>query len=98
MKKRISPYSIFRGSALVAATVGLAAVFSGLTSPSSVAGTNNCTVCHKRNTTLVLACNSLEYQRHLDHGDPMNACNATPPAADPVSKESGGVVINPDAN
>ncbi len=32
-----------------------------------------CTVCHKH-TTLTLPCNSLEYQRHLGHGDPLGPC------------------------
>ena len=32
-----------------------------------------CCVCHK-GTTLALACNSLEYQRHLDHGDGVGTC------------------------
>ena len=38
---------------------------------------NNCTVCHKGTQTLVLTCNSLEYRRHKDHGDPDGACAAT---------------------
>jgi hypothetical protein len=35
---------------------------------------DGCTVCHKHNTTLFLPCNGLDYRRHLDHGDPPNAC------------------------
>ena len=33
-----------------------------------------CTVCHKHTLTLLLECGSLEYQRHLDHGDSVGAC------------------------
>jgi UDPglucose 6-dehydrogenase len=40
-------------------------------------GGNNCAVCHK-GRSVTLACNSMEYQRHLDHGDEPNAC-AVPP-------------------
>ena len=36
--------------------------------------TADCTVCHKRTTTITLPCNSLEYRRHLDHGDTPGAC------------------------
>ena len=38
-----------------------------------------CMVCHKRSQTLILPCNSLEYRRHIDHGDPANACNLGTP-------------------
>ena len=31
-------------------------------------------VCHKRRTTLTFPCNTAEYRRHLDHGDPLGAC------------------------
>jgi hypothetical protein len=48
-----------------------------VTSATGVAGPNLCTVCHKHTLTLVLACNSLEYRRHIDHGDPPNACMGT---------------------
>ena len=34
---------------------------------------NECMVCHKHNT-LIVPCSSLEYRRHLDHGDPVGAC------------------------
>lgn len=33
-----------------------------------------CVVCHKNTQTLVLACNSLEFRRHKDHGDPDGPC------------------------
>lgn len=39
---------------------------------------DTCTVCHKRVQTLTLDCSSLDYRRHLDHGDPQRACNTTP--------------------
>ncbi len=35
-----------------------------------------CTVCHRGMTTVVLPCDGLEYQRHLDHGDTAGACAA----------------------
>ncbi len=35
---------------------------------------NQCEVCHRRTQTIILPCNSLEYQRHLDHGDQPGAC------------------------
>jgi hypothetical protein len=38
----------------------------------------DCTVCHKRTQTITLGCNTLEYRRHLDHGDAMGACAVTP--------------------
>jgi hypothetical protein len=48
-----------------------------VTSSTGVAGPNMCDVCHKNATTLTFACNSLEYRRHIDHGDPAHACGAT---------------------
>jgi hypothetical protein len=38
---------------------------------------NVCIVCHKHTTTLTLTCNSLDYRRHKDHGDPDGACSAS---------------------
>lgn len=40
--------------------------------------TSQCTICHKRRQTLTLTCNSLDYRRHIDHGDTIGACNVTP--------------------
>jgi hypothetical protein len=40
----------------------------------SVTAPNLCQVCHKRTITLVVPCDSMEYRRHLDHGDPPQAC------------------------
>jgi hypothetical protein len=48
------------------------------TTARGVAGEPGCAVCHKRTTTLTFPCNSLEYRRHLDHGDPNGACGVTP--------------------
>ncbi len=45
---------------------------------TTVTSGNSCSVCHKRMTTLILPCNSLEFQRHMDHGDAVGAC---PPIA-----------------
>jgi hypothetical protein len=44
------------------------------------APSGDCTVCHKRTQTLMLPCNSMEYRRHLDHGDSVGAC---PPSKKP---------------
>ena len=41
------------------------------------AGDNMGLLCHKRMTTLNLPLNSLEYRRHIDHGDTVGSC--TPP-------------------
>jgi CSLREA domain-containing protein len=48
---------------------------------------NECTVCHKRTQTLVLPCNSFDYRRHLDHGDPPNACPPTGAKGDRSSSD-----------
>lgn len=63
--------------ALLLLAMAFAAAFLFLTSREGFAGSNNCVVCHKRTQTLTLPCNSLEYRRHIDHGDPMTACAAT---------------------
>jgi hypothetical protein len=41
---------------------------------NNCAGPEQCTVCHKHTTTITLPCNSMEYRRHLDHGDSVGAC------------------------
>jgi hypothetical protein len=35
---------------------------------------NTCALCHKHTTTLNLPCDSLEYHKHLDHGDTIGQC------------------------
>jgi hypothetical protein len=60
---------------MTAATLAVAFWFS--TSPSGMAQAS-CTVCHKRRDTLTFPCASLDYRRHLDHGDTMGACQITP--------------------
>jgi hypothetical protein len=45
---------------------------------ASAGVSTDCTVCHKRTQTITLGCNTLEYRRHLDHGDAMGACAVTP--------------------
>lgn len=83
MKKFLQLFNSFpneqqmRTRALILLTASLAAVFWSLSIPSALAGTNNCVVCHKRTQTIFLACNSLEYRRHLDHGDPPTPCPGT---------------------
>ena len=63
--------------------VALSAAFWLFAGSTGTAGVNECTFCHKRTSTMTLACNSLEYQRHLDHGDTMGACAASRIAIDP---------------
>jgi len=58
-----------------AATLAVAFWFS--TTPSGIAQAQ-CTVCHKRTQTLQFPCASLDYRRHLDHGDRMGPCDITP--------------------
>jgi hypothetical protein len=58
-----------------AATLAVAFWFSTVPTGNAQA---QCTVCHKRTTTLTFPCASLDYRRHLDHGDTMGACNMTP--------------------
>ena len=70
-----------KASSLAAFTALLAGAFWLVTSASSLAGPPLCTVCHKRTQTQQYPCNSLEYARHLDHGDPMGSC-ATPTVTD----------------
>ena len=65
---------------LVAIAAMLAGAFWLASAPHAQAQT--CTVCHKRTQTQNYPCSSLEYARHLDHGDPMGAC------ATPTAKES----------
>jgi N-acetylneuraminic acid mutarotase len=38
------------------------------------APSGECTLCHKHTQTLVLPCNSMEFRRHIDHGDSAGAC------------------------
>ncbi len=68
---------LLKTSAFFFAPVLLGMAFWFITSTSGVAGPNLCDVCHKNTATLTFACNSLEYRRHIDHGDPMHACGAT---------------------
>ena len=39
-----------------------------------VGSTELCVICHKRQVTITLPCDSLEYLRHLDHRDAIGAC------------------------
>ena len=71
------------------AVLGLA--FWLVTSATGVAGPNLCDVCHKHTLTLTLACNSLEYRRHIDHGDTMGPCSATT-----ISGKNTGLKAKPD--
>ena len=56
----------------------LATTPSGLAQDGAPTPPPQCSVCHKRLQTLTFPCNSLEYRRHLDHGDAQRACEVTP--------------------
>jgi len=72
-KSRIpTPVSMI-GCALMAVT------FWSIFTTAGIAQDPQCTVCHKRSTTLTFSCADSEYARHLDHGDTMGACGVTPP-------------------
>lgn len=68
---------LIKTSALFLAPLMLGTTFWLVTSATSIAGPNLCDVCHKNALTLTFACNSLEYRRHIDHGDRPFACGAT---------------------
>jgi hypothetical protein len=51
----------------------LAVSFWFATAPKASAGTN-CTLCHKNTLTITVVCGSLDYRRHIDHGDTIGAC------------------------
>ena len=92
-----------RTTAVVTIACAIASGFWLLTGSSGLAGVspNECQVCHKRTTTLTLACNSLDYQRHLDHGDPPRACAPTMTAVEPIGKGQivgTGVETTPSGN
>jgi hypothetical protein len=92
-----NPASVMRlitASALFFVPSVLGIAFWLVTSSTGVAGPNMCDVCHKTTLTITLACNSLEYRRHIDHGDPAHACGATvinrKPTGDAGKKDGGG--------
>jgi hypothetical protein len=66
--------------AIVALGAMLATVFWFCSAPEGIAG--GCTVCHKRTESITLDCNSLEYRRHIDHGDPTGSCPSSLVAKD----------------
>lgn len=75
------PLKALRTSGMVLIVAAIASVFWFVTSSASIAGgPPQCTFCHKLTTTMTLACGDLEYRRHLDHGDTMGACGASPGA------------------
>jgi hypothetical protein len=51
----------------------LAVTFWFATAPKASAG-DSCTLCHKNTATIVVECGSLEFRRHIDHGDTVGAC------------------------
>lgn len=81
MKKLLSSQMAHRGWRTMAAATLLSLGSLGLVgwfvaAPIAQAQAQ-CTVCHKLTTTLMFACGSIEYRRHIDHGDPMMACRVT---------------------
>ena len=58
----------------VLATVS-AVAFWFATAPKASAA--DCTLCHKRTLTITVECGSLDYRRHIDHGDTVGACQVT---------------------
>jgi hypothetical protein len=69
IKNRFSSISTLAG--IVFATA-LATAFWFATAPKASAG--DCTLCHKNTTTITVVCGSLDYRRHIDHGDTIGAC------------------------
>ena len=65
-----------KASALFFAPLSLGLCFWLITGSAGLAD-NTCTVCHKRTLTIMVPCNSLDYRRHKDHGDPDGACAAS---------------------
>lgn len=76
---------------LLIITATVLAGASWFASAPSGMGDNSCTVCHKNTTTLTLPCNSLDYRRHKDHGDPDGMCAATSGSRDDGSKISAKI-------
>ena len=67
---------------IVAEYLGDGSSFSGSVSSAineEILPTSSCIVCHKHTTTLTLPCNSMEYRRHLDHGDTLGPCKSKSP-------------------
>ena len=56
-------------------TAILAIAFWFVTAPRASA--TDCTLCHKRTLTITVVCGSLDYQRHIGHGDTIGACSAS---------------------
>ncbi len=59
---------------LLAATV-LGTGFWVATSSTALAA--DCVLCHKRTTQITVVCSSLDYRRHVDHGDTTGMCPAS---------------------
>ena len=72
-KRRISSPVNFAAFAMLAVAFWFSTGSPGMAQDPSI-----CTYCHKRTTTQMLPCTSLEYRRHLDHGDTIGACAVTP--------------------
>lgn len=71
-----SPAWRVAASATLLALGSLGLVFAFAAAPIARAQ-GTCTVCHKKTTTLMFVCGSIDYRRHIDHGDPMQACAVT---------------------
>lgn len=58
----------------------LALAFWFATSPNALGqdGNGMCPLCHKGSQNLSIPCGTLEYRRHVDHGDRIGGCDVTP--------------------
>lgn len=79
MQKLKSFVSAIRIPVLIMLAAASIATFWFAAAPRSFADSTTCTICHKRATTLVVTCGSIDYQRHKDHGDTDGPCPASSP-------------------
>ena len=70
------PKSMARASLAVVLAISFAVNLWFAFSHRGLAATT-CTICHKRTTTLIVTCGSIDYQRHKDHGDTDGPCEAS---------------------
>ena len=73
LRNIINRSSSLSTSAGVILATALAVTFWFATAPKASAG-DNCTLCHKNTLTINVECGSLEFRRHVDHGDTPGAC------------------------
>ena len=56
--------------------IASAITFWFATAPKASAG-NTVTLCHKLTTDIAVEFGSIDYRRHIDHGDTQGSCNPT---------------------